>query len=386
MVNITNLNARKLKSRDHMKLAADFIAQSKNGSKNGSSMCETLFTNSGYVFMNPTEALVMGDVVKEGDSTLSVLSSGDFCLDSIYHGAKNITLFDINKFQYYMAMLKIKGIQALGYDEFFSFFSDSASDLYVASKVYEKIKRMDKSNPEFAFWDHLMGIRRGEETYITNSPYFKYLKSLEATGGKKIGQFEFDELMKGIDPGYKSSQFFALLFGYDGAHTPASYLESRESYAATQERLTGAHIDFINCDLAQIRKKLLASGKKDGGFDSIYLSNIPEYIDGKEFLGNVNGALMPLLKEDGSIVYCCQGIEPEHLTTFTAGDIEVLRETIGGTQDSFSSDLSVVQKINDIEGYNALREMFDVSFTTADAYVGDDTSKKDIFVRVKAKK
>lgn len=92
--------------------------------KESVNMCGDLFDSGKAFYMNSNEELRMGEFVKPGSKTATVLSSGDFVIDSIYHGVNDITCFDINKYQYYLASLKIKALQNMSYDEYCGFFSD----------------------------------------------------------------------------------------------------------------------------------------------------------------------------------------------------------------------------------------------------------------------
>lgn len=137
------LGGRKIKAKDAETMAKqcldDYDKKMEikfDDYKKGETLSNLLFENSPHFYVNPTERLIMGNYIEENDNVVSVLGSGDFALDSIYHGSKNIVTFDINKYQYYVAMLKYLAINGLSYDDFFTFFCDIKSEDYLSPELY----------------------------------------------------------------------------------------------------------------------------------------------------------------------------------------------------------------------------------------------------------
>ena len=81
-----------------------------------------MFQKGEIIYLNPTEQLCIKDAVKGADSVATVLSSGDFAIESVYHGVKDILTFDINKAQYYIASLKLAALQNMDNKSYNSFF------------------------------------------------------------------------------------------------------------------------------------------------------------------------------------------------------------------------------------------------------------------------
>ena len=129
--------------RDNLSMTANEICDGIESvfNKKSVNMCGDLFDSGKVFYLNPTEELRMGDIVKPGRKTATVLGSGDFAMDSIYHGVSDITCFDINKYQYYIAALKLKALQNMSYDEYCNFFSDSRYDSKLLNPIiYDKLK------------------------------------------------------------------------------------------------------------------------------------------------------------------------------------------------------------------------------------------------------
>lgn len=71
----------------------------------------------------------INDVVNyKNKDVCTVCGSGDQYLGSIYYRAKSVTLYDINRFQKYIAYLKIVSIMQLSYQEFEKFFMPLKKD------------------------------------------------------------------------------------------------------------------------------------------------------------------------------------------------------------------------------------------------------------------
>lgn len=372
-------------------------------------ICEDIFSSNTQFYLNPTEALRISHYVNEGDNFATVLSSGDFALDSVYAGAKNILTFDISKFQYPIALLKTQAIKVLSYDEYFSFFSDIYSQDYLSPDLYNQIVQKSKNPLLFAFWDIYFRERIAEKKRLLNDPNYRFLldakdlleqglfprellnmvESITGNDGthaiKLFNDVYYNQLMKSTDKAFKPLKTINALSGESGERTKDSYIESSSSYEVTRERLGNVNISFIRTNIAKLRFNLVRTGytKKDfTGFNSIYLSNIPEFLSGNAFANIVSNQLMPLLSENGSIIYCCQGIDEDVLKGSKTDDFN--RARMENFSDlNITSMLNNVMEINDAEAYSILTKLYDVSLDVEDRYCEvNGNGKSDIYVRV----
>ena len=107
-------------------------------------------------------------------------------------------------------------------------------------------------------------------------------------------------------------------------------------------------------------------------------------MNGRDFFNIVSEQLMPLLTDDGSIVYCCQGVDPDVLEN--ASPRELLHMIAMSKKLGGEAFMNAFQEINNVEGYQALREQYDVSKTTTETLaLANGNADTDVFVRVKKK-
>lgn len=341
---------------------------SDNDCENADKLSVALFEDSPHIYVNPTENLMLGNYVKDGDTVATVYGSGDFALDAVFHGAKEVVGFDINKFQYPVGAFKTAALKVLDYDDYFSFFSDTMSSSYLDKSVYGKIKLADPKNKFYKFWDPMI------------NQYDKDKKSLSGNPIVGMGEFSLFEIALTYSKimGISYAKIPELIMGPQGVQTPGSYNENASSYEDTKEKLKSSNISFLKSSLLGFRRQLVLSkylGSNFSGFDTIYLSNVPEYIEGDSFVNTVQKQLMPLLKDDGSVVYCCQGRDPKILS----GGISSLN-----LRDNMSVD--AVQEKNDVIAFDMLSKMYDVSIETAPTLSDfNGPSKHDTFVKVMKK-
>ena len=98
----------------------------------------------------------MKDVVKKDSVCATVLSSGDFALDSIFNGAREVITFDINENQLYSASLKLAAIQNVGYEDYYNFLANSCCDSFLSNDIYSFIK--EKSNDESFVFEFFLSL------------------------------------------------------------------------------------------------------------------------------------------------------------------------------------------------------------------------------------
>lgn len=366
---------RQLSSSELEKMGRECISNydqkrrvSDNDCENDDKLSVALFDNSPHIYVNPTENLMLGNYVKDGDTIATVYGSGDFALDAVFHGAKEVVGFDINKFQYPVGAFKTAALKVLDYDDYFAFFSDTMSSLYLDKSVYGKIKLADPKNKFYKFWDP------------TINQYDKDKKSLSGNPIVGMGEFSLFEIALTYSKimGISYAKIPELIMGPQGVQTPGSYNENASSYEDTKEKLKSSNISFLKSSLLGFRRQLVLSkylGSNFSGFDTIYLSNVPEYIEGNSFVNTVQKQLMPLLKDDGSVVYCCQGRDPKILS----GGISSLN-----LRDNMSVD--AIQEKNDVIAFDMLSKMYGVSIETAPTLSDfNGPSKHDTFVKVMKK-
>ena len=408
----------KISNKDMQNYANEVLSQ-KNKMKvmdissfSSGDMCCDVFSKNTQIYINPTEALKVAQYVKEGDSVATVLSSGDFALDAVFAGARNVLTFDISKFQYPVALLKTQAMSVLDYDDYYSFFSDIYSKGYLSPEIYSLIVSKSKNPLLFSFWDIFMTERINEKHRLmkdTNYKFFTDAKALSEMGLlpselsemiyslvgsdgqetiKLFNDIYYNKIMKDIDKSFKPLRTITALSGEGGEKTPGSYIESASSYETTRRRLDGINIKFFRTDIAKLKYNLIRSGyTKDGfnGFDTIYLSNIPEFFSGTSFVEIVNSQLMPLLSDDGSIIYCCQGVDEDVLRDESTRDYDKVRKELSSTEDILPL-FNKIMEINDSETYHLLNSFYDLSLDVVDTYCeANGNGKSDIYVKVMKK-
>lgn len=400
--------------RNASDVAYEFLNSEIRNPNNSTNLSEKLFQDASGIYLNPTEELVMKDVVKKDSVCATVLSSGDFALDSIFNGAREVITFDINENQLYSASLKLAAIQNVGYEDYYNFLANSCCDSFLSNDIYSFIK--EKSNDEsfvFEFFDIIINQRKKEcdyfKSYLKNKPEIellwkikimqesdnvklrmlakKVIKRLNINFPEMVGQFEFDLLVSLLDHNYKASNVFKCIYGLMGIKTPGSYIENERSYRKTCDSIQESNIKFIKSDLSKLLNNLKDSGYLDnnfGGFQSLYLSNIPEYLSGSVFAKIVDSQLMPLLKDDGVIVYCCQGVDKDRLNV-SPQEFNFMRMRARIINDNpWMNPYTYVKEINDIQGYSYLKGKYKVSIVERDSLSpANGNDNKDSFVYVK---
>lgn len=368
-------------------------------------LSKVLYENNPHVYLNPTEKLRMGEYVKEGDAVATVFGSGDFALDAVCHGAKQVVGFDINQIQYPIGALKAIAMGVLDSDEFYQFFSAPGSDLYLDRDIYEKIKRKIPDKMVYMFWDRIVKQFETDKNNVSREPMysaFQYYISILNNGIKSDNEAEILNELKSIfgvvgeserfdtivyyalamrRKGFIcSSKIANLMFGLFGFKVENSYLADEEMFSLTKANLASTDISFLKSSLLELKTQLLKSNmdKNFLGFDTIYLSNAPEYIDGNTFSKAVTYELMPLLKNKGQIVYCCQAKNLKVLESGVSSAVPVI--LTWGHKNPFSN----IQEYNDIVALRELREKYSISYDevpTLSTLNGNGSS--DVYVKIK---
>jgi len=114
----------------------------------------------------------------ENKSLLTVGSSGDQILNVFFHGARDITLYDINPYAKYYVYLKISAILSLNYIEFQKFFFKQGLEEYYNSKMFSK-NLFNKIKPNLRLFDY--------ESFLFYDELFSYFN------GNTIRDHLFDD-------------------------------------------------------------------------------------------------------------------------------------------------------------------------------------------------
>lgn len=117
------------------------------------------FNKKIYMFSNE----ILDDVAKVVDyankKILTVAASGDQYLSSVYYGAEDITIFDINSLAYYITILKIAAVKEFSYKEFILFFISSIgyekNEMFLKKQLLNKLKNK-MPDEVFYYWDKVI--------------------------------------------------------------------------------------------------------------------------------------------------------------------------------------------------------------------------------------
>lgn len=184
-----------------------------------------------YLYSNERLSEMFDAMDLEGASVLTVGSSGDQILYSIFSGAKKVTCFDINPFTKEFFELKKSAIQNLSFKDFYEFVLEDEN--FYSPFYYMKL-RCGLSDEVKNFWDNA------------------YLEGFNAS--------------------------FNIIKRDSGCSLWQSYVNSPEVFDKLKERLNDSEnpteINFINCNLKNISNLL----KPNEQFDLILLSNVVDYL------------------------------------------------------------------------------------------------------------
>ena len=296
--------------------------------------------------------------------------------------------------------MKLKFLQNMSYEEFCSFFSDEYVNSLLSKDVYEKkVKGIGIDEDVSSFMnviiDKYIDAKRYVRKNIKKDPLYLVLNDLigedyddlelERILSKMLNSFEnmtdldFNKLFCKLGFFYKQPELFRVLRGLNVVRYSGSYLENEDNYNNTKDLISNCKISFINTDVNNLKYKLKRLGYLDSdfkGFDSIYLSNIPEYMNGSFLVHTIENDLIDLLADDGVIVYSCLGVSNDRLTNSSCGDFDV----------SCDNPLVLIRLINDINGYSLLKDKYNVN-TIESNYksLNNGYEDKDTFVFVKKK-
>ena len=299
------------------------------------------FRKNPHFYINGSDNVILpvSRTLKEGDTVLAVGASGDYMLDSILYGAKEVVNFDINSIQYYVCCLKLWAIQVLDYKEFIDFFTNfRTSSSYLDYKVFERIIAPFENEPAYPFWKRFARQRRIENVaarQIINElgPMIKMMAPVGTTNQELLYV-----ICTNVGPNMMPDKFSAmrLVNVPDAQKECLGYLSSEENYYKTRERLQDVKLSFVTASVDEIREKV-EDGKK---FDVVFLSNIPYYLKTNIIVDSVQDQLMPLLNEDGIISIYHQGMRINWFSQRVNNKKFKLQRVIGRDYDKESTHYS----------------------------------------------
>ena len=166
----------------------------------------------------------------ENARVLTVGSSGDQLLSSIYRGARDVTLIDGNPYARYFVEYKIALINNLTLDEYIKFFDCSYRHGKIFDhKVYSRIFHSLSSDAQ-SFWGNIFSL--------------------------------------GL-PSYD----IANRMMHDYTNFKLEYLKNDDTFQHLKDCLNSSKIKYVTADLTDFHNNI------DGKYDLILLSNIGEYFD-----------------------------------------------------------------------------------------------------------
>lgn len=177
-------------------------------------------------------------------SLLTVGSSGDQVLNAFYHGARDITLYDINPYAKYYTYLKIAAILSLTYQEFKAFFFKHGEKRYYNKYMFTK-ELYNKLSSTLRLLDY--------ESIL----FFDELFNSFSVDEIRSSLFNDDEVRNKVIKGFNI------------------YLRDEESYNKLKSIIAGISLKYIQGDMYE--------DEIPGKYDNIFLSNIsnaakfPEY-------------------------------------------------------------------------------------------------------------
>ncbi len=331
------------------------------------------FRRNPHIYTNGSDNVVLpvSRSVEEGDTVLAVGASGDYMLDSILYGAKEVVNYDINSIQYYVCCLKVWALQVLDYKEFIDFFTTFRSGTYLDYKVFERIIAPFEGEVAYPFWKRFARQRRIESVAVRQiinemGPMIQMLTGIKSTN-EELNYI----ICTKVGPDMMPDKFCAmrLVNVPDAQKDCFGYLSSEENYYKTREMLKDVKLSFVTAGLDEVKDKI----GEDKKFDVMFLSNIPYYLTTDKIVSSVNDQLMPLLNEDGIISMYHQGMRIRWFSQRLNDRKFKLQRVIGRDYDKDSThyQFNMVATGNVIDAHAALVQSgLDVSMEEIPSYGG----------------
>lgn len=204
-----------------------------------------------FLFSNDEMDTILRNMNFEG-SLLSVTASLDHALNAILLGAKEITLFDINKAAKYFAELKLHAIKNLDYEEFLHLYGlEQVTFLGFKKRSVRPIK--GKKNPE-----------------LNKDMVYELCKDMN-----KLYSYFFERLFF-LD--FFDNEKKQIYFHKNTMPNANLYMEKDEFYRL-KELLNGVQInEYIDCDIFDLKKHI---GDKE--YSAMIFSNITSYFTKEDY-------------------------------------------------------------------------------------------------------
>lgn len=170
--------------------------------------------------------------LRNRENVLSVISSGNQILNTIYEGGKNITGFDISTFPKYYLELQIAALNTFGLDDYIKFIYEDIDDEKF-DDMYDALHPILEKDSKI-FWDGL------------------------------LNSFDISEIIN-------STLFSNETFNLRNVITRNAYLHSEEDYQSLRENMQQVNLKYITGDIFSLGKQL------DDNYDFINLSSIIYY-------------------------------------------------------------------------------------------------------------
>lgn len=197
-------------------------------------------------------------------SLLTVGSSGDQILNAFFYGARDITLYDINKYAKYYVYLKVAAILSIDYKEFQNFFFRQGIQEYYNKKRFSK-ELYEKIKPNLRLFDY--------ESFL----YFDELFHTYKTNTIRDYLFDDDEWRNEVIKNFNT------------------YLKDEDAYNKLKRIIKKINFKYINGDIFQ--------DNIFGQFDNIFLSNLCTITSLEKLKELLHKLDCNNLKENGSILF-----------------------------------------------------------------------------------
>ncbi len=203
-------------------------------------------------------------------NVLTVISSGDQLINLALLGAKKVDCFDINRNANYMANLKIAALKVLDYEEFLDFFSSHEKDIlkqndnnFIGILGSNEVLIPIGENPKYLDYDIYMKVRSeldNDTAYFFDKLYEKFNSE-----GKLL----------------KDSKYLFYTASKSDAIKNNIYLQNASNYYQARNLIENIDYTFYNLDIFNI-------DTLPNKYDIVMLSNIYDYIDKVEQIGDIN--------------------------------------------------------------------------------------------------
>lgn len=170
--------------------------------------------------------------LRNRENVLSVISSGNQILNTIYEGGKNITGFDISTFPKYYLELQIAALNTFGLDDYIKFIYEDIDDEKF-DDMYDALHPILEKDSKI-FWDGL------------------------------LNSFDISEIIN-------STLFSNETINLRNVITRNAYLHSEEDYQKLRGSMQQANLKYITGDIFSLGEQL------DDNYDFINLSSIIYY-------------------------------------------------------------------------------------------------------------